>query len=214
MAIKLPRLPSNWLDQPAFFERAWNTAMTTIESSITNIQQILVDLNLVTITADGALELAQSAIEPGGQIKENKVVTESVAPSNITKTSTFFNDYAGLVLVPGSFVPITQAGITAQVSIATTAFPEQGVAIDCLIAMNRAGGTDDNVTVRCVRLSDNAVMDQEYEYDVQGQNFTYVSKFYDDDPVDSITDTYQIQINTDDATIVNEVYVSGFLTLR
>lgn len=214
MAITLPRLPGNWLEQPSFFERAWNTAMSSIESSIENIRQILVDLGLATITADGALALAQSAIKPGGEIKDDKVVTSSVSPASITRTSTFFNDYSGWALTPSSFQNISTGGITAQVSVQTTAYPQQGVSIDCLIAMNRATGTDDNVSCRCIRLSDGTSMDQVYEYDVQGQNFTYASKFYDDDPGDSITDTYVIQLNSDDATIINEVYVQGFLTLR
>lgn len=85
MAIKLPRLPANWLEQPAFFERAWNTAMTTIETSITNIQDILVQLGLVKITADGALALADSAINPDGTIKDDKVVTPSIIDNGVTK---------------------------------------------------------------------------------------------------------------------------------
>ena len=98
--------------------------------------------------------------------------------------------------------------------MATTEFSEQAVALDVLIAMNRAGGTDDNVTIRVVRDSDGAVLDQEYDYDVQGQNWTYASKFFDDTPPASTAEIYKIQLNSDDATLIREVFIQGFLTLR
>lgn len=227
MALRIPRLQRTIaVTEPdgspkSAFQQWWQkvaetieAAVATLEEAVADIVAILVRLGLVEETADGALQLAESAINPDGTIKDDKVLTSSVAPNNITKTSIFFHDFGGWAIAPGSFVDVSNGGFTAQVAVQTTNYSEQGVGIDVLIAMNRAGGSDDNVTMHCVRTSDGAVLDQEYDYDVQGQNFTYAAKFYDDDPADSITETYKIQINSDDATVIRETYIEGFLTLR
>lgn len=191
-----------------------DTLIAGLAAAVANITQILIDLGVAQTTADGALALAESAINPDGTIKANKVTTDSIAASSVTRTSTFFNDFGGYNITSGSWVDLSDSGITADVDIVTTAYASQGVLLDGLIAMNRSGGSDDNVSVRCVRTSDSTVMSQVYDFAVQGQNFTYAVKFYDSDPVDSITETYKLQVNSDDTTAIREVFLSGFLTLR
>lgn len=73
------------------FIRWWQSVMEKIEAAIDSINaiidqitQILVDLGLVTITADGALALAQSAINPDGTIKDEKVLTDSIIANGVT----------------------------------------------------------------------------------------------------------------------------------
>lgn len=163
-----------------------------------------------SITADDVSD----TIKSGGGVADGQVGTGAVTANSITKTVTFFNDFAGWALTAGSFQDVDDGTFAAQVAVATTEFSEQAVALDVLIAMNRAGGTDDNVTIRVVRDSDGAVLDQEYDYDVQGQNWTYASKFFDDTPPASTAEIYKIQLNSDDATLIREVFIQGFLTLR
>lgn len=98
MAFRIPRLPravaivskDGWPTQK--FQQWWQevavaieAAIKAIEGTIEDITAILIRLGLVEITADGALELADSAINPDGTIKSSKVVTESIALNGVTE---------------------------------------------------------------------------------------------------------------------------------
>lgn len=78
--------------------------MTSIEKNFTditalfdNIRQILIDLGLVTVTADGALALSTAAINPDGTIKTNKVTTTSIIGQGVNKPY-FIQNTADVVL--------------------------------------------------------------------------------------------------------------------
>lgn len=90
MATRLPLLPKNvvLVDKAGAatmtFTRWWQKFAEAIEAAITNITDVLVQLGLVQETADGALELAESAINPGGTIKDEKVLTDSLIADAVT----------------------------------------------------------------------------------------------------------------------------------
>lgn len=58
--------------------KAIEAAVLSLEETIQQVIDILVRLGLVEITADGALALAESAINPDGTIKDDKVLTSSM----------------------------------------------------------------------------------------------------------------------------------------
>lgn len=97
MAFRIPRLPSKdaivskngWPVQS--FQQWWQkvavgieTAIRTLEGVLDNLTDIFVELGLIEVKADGALALADSAINPDGTIKTNRVVTDSIEPSAVT----------------------------------------------------------------------------------------------------------------------------------
>lgn len=67
MAIKLPRLPTNWQEQPKLVERYWDTTMTNLEKTLNAILAIplienaLVDLDTAIAAADAAAANANAA---------------------------------------------------------------------------------------------------------------------------------------------------------
>lgn len=91
MAIQLPRLnagtsivdgqgrPTSW------FQQWWQQVADTIETAVNDIIAILVRLGLVEVTADNALELSESAINPDGTIKTGKVLTDSIEEDGVTQ---------------------------------------------------------------------------------------------------------------------------------
>ncbi len=65
-ALKLPRLPIGWKDQPQLFERYWDEAMSKLEKtldSILIIPEIQAAIAAAQATADMALETASTAAE-------------------------------------------------------------------------------------------------------------------------------------------------------
>lgn len=98
MALRIPRLSSGvsivskdgWPVQK--FQQWWQAvaaaiegAVKALEGTVADITAILVRLGLVEVTADGALGLADSAINPDGTIKSSKVVTESIIANGVTE---------------------------------------------------------------------------------------------------------------------------------
>jgi hypothetical protein len=69
------------------FQQWWQTVAQNIEGSINDLVSVLERLGLVEVTADGALELADSAINPDGTIKTSKVLTSSIIPNGVTQGS-------------------------------------------------------------------------------------------------------------------------------
>lgn len=90
MPLKLPRLPRSIAlvdkeGKPLPAHQAWwQSVVEAIEAAINDIIAILVRLGLVEVTADGALELAESAINPDGTIKDEKVLTSSMVADAAT----------------------------------------------------------------------------------------------------------------------------------
>lgn len=105
MTLKLDNLPRS---QPLVdgqgkpltaFQVWWQNFKTQIERSVNaisdivdqlsdvvdQITQILIDIGLIQQTAEGALELAESAINPDGTIKSSKVTTESIVIDGVSE---------------------------------------------------------------------------------------------------------------------------------
>lgn len=98
MTLKLDNLPRS---QPLVdgqgkpltaFQVWWQNFKTQIERSVNAISdivdqltQILIDIGLIQQTAEGALELAESAINPDGTIKSSKVTTESIVIDGVSE---------------------------------------------------------------------------------------------------------------------------------
>jgi hypothetical protein len=91
MALRIDRLQSNVpiVDGTGLplkaYQTWWQRVAEGIESTVNDIVDILVRLGLVEVTADGALELAESAINVGGTIKTEKVLTDSIIPDGVTE---------------------------------------------------------------------------------------------------------------------------------
>lgn len=91
MTLKLDNLPRSTplVDNAGrpltAFQVWWQNMKGQIETTVNDIVAILVRLGLVEVTADGALELAESAINPDGTIKSSKVVTESIIADGVTE---------------------------------------------------------------------------------------------------------------------------------
>lgn len=87
------------------FQRWWQSVVEKIEGALNNIRQLLIDVGIAQATADGGVEIAtdaferaDSAIEPGGTIRDNKVETSSVAVDAITER--YFAKTLGSVTLP------------------------------------------------------------------------------------------------------------------
>jgi hypothetical protein len=126
MAFRLPRLPQ-WEPSHAEMQIWWQQVVEAIErqeatqdeiiaeiqvlvaeleaqgiiltEAVADITAILIAVGLAQTTADEGLALAESAIEVGGTIKDSKVLTNSIAPSNVTRVD-----------------PVLQVGTTALIA--------------------------------------------------------------------------------------------------
>ena len=90
MALRLPRLPRSVaiVDQTlrplASFQKWWQSVAEKTEQANNDLVDVLVRLGLVEVTADGALELAESGLNPDGTVKTNKVTTGSMVANAAT----------------------------------------------------------------------------------------------------------------------------------
>ncbi len=192
------------------YSRWWQSTIEKIEGIIGDISDILISVGIAQATADGGLALAQSAIEPGGTIKDDKVLTDSMVDNAATVISSLFYDNAGgSVGSSGSYVDLP--GGPAAVSITTGTKATQQCFIKSLLGLRRGGGANEMVTLRC-RREDGTILAQTYTHETTNDQSVLPVNFVDPDPLASTTHTYTIQINTASAgTQVREVFVEGFL---
>ena len=128
MALRIPRfdrsipLVEDNKTPTTTFQQWWDRAAKTIENSVNNIISILLRLGLVETTADGALTLASSAINPDGTIKTSKVVTDSITTNGVTER------YFSQSLSPVSAVPSTSVDVLSLTI--TKAEDESSIDID------------------------------------------------------------------------------------
>lgn len=157
MAFRIPRLPrgvaivgkDGWPMQK--FQQWWQTVAVGIEAAIKGLDdtldaltEILVQLGLIEVKADGALALADSAINPDGTIKTNKVVTESVVDNAISGAS----DAQGSVTMSG----------TAAATICTLTLTPLSTATKWLVIVSGLAQVGDlapsgtTITIQCDRV--------------------------------------------------------------
>lgn len=152
--------------------------------------------------------LAGSAIEIGGTIRADKVLTSSLADNAATVTGYLFRNDGGSALgTAGSYVDLP--GGAAVVSIVTGSKAAQQCIIDALVGVRRGGGANDMVTFRC-RRDDGTILPQTYTQEATNDQAIMPLLFVDPDPLVSTTHTYTVQANSNDtATEIREVSVRG-----
>lgn len=95
MAFRLPRLPVNWREQPALFERYWDEAMTRIEetlNAILSIPAIEAALAAVDAKADDALADAAAA--------QDTATDAATAVNSVASETSLVNSYVVVDLAP------------------------------------------------------------------------------------------------------------------
>lgn len=70
MAVfKLPRLPTNWQEQPQLFERYWDDAMSKIEANLNSlltipgVQAAILDLQATTTAIDNRTQSSREFLD-------------------------------------------------------------------------------------------------------------------------------------------------------
>ena len=150
-------------------------------------------------------------------IEDLTVGTRKIVDNSITKVATYYNVFYHQV-TRNVHAPISNGSTTAEVVLTTDpASDSQVVTLSLIIAMNRAGGSDDSVTVQMKRkggASGEVLLPQYYVVDVQGQNWTYKFDFADVNPEKSATLTYQVDFLSNDDTYIKTVYLEGLLAKK
>lgn len=114
--IQLPRLGSNWQNDPSF-TRKWNNAMAVIETTfnailaIPEIQASLVNLNEATQAAADAANAANAAASAA----QSAADTAQASSNATTAATSLVNSY----VTPANVLSATDAGTSATISIAS-----------------------------------------------------------------------------------------------
>lgn len=218
MAIKLNRLqaatgivdkdgrPTSW------FQLWWQEIADTIEGAVNNIIQLFIDTGLAQETADGALELAESAINPDGTIKDEKVLTQSMTDNAATVIpSVFFTAGGAGIGTAGSYVPVAAGSDTAVVSITNGPNSLQQAFVDAWVGVRRGSGSNEFITFRC-RRNDGSILAQTYTHEATSDQVIMPMAFLDPAPTANATNTYTLEANSNNAaTEIREVFLKGLL---
>lgn len=109
MALKLPRLPNGWQEQPQLFERYWDEAMRSIETSINGVLAIpAIASALAATTAAAAAANAAAAAASASAATANNAANSSIAATAL------LNSYPTGVTLTAS-----DAGVNVTVTIST-----------------------------------------------------------------------------------------------
>lgn len=115
MAVfKLPRLPSNWKEQPQLFERYWDESARSIESalnSILSLPAINAAIAAATASAAAANTAAASATTAAATAQTSATTANTAATSSIAATA-LLNSYP-----TGVTLTATDAGANVTVTI-------------------------------------------------------------------------------------------------
>ena len=173
MAINLPRLDrtvpiaeDNGLPSLPFhltYDRAAEAieqAVAGLDTTVTDIVDILVRLGLVETTADGALTLAESAIKPGGEIKDNKVVTTSIVADAVTKGA-YVQTTGSTVLPDGVETEVLGLSFSKQIN-------ESVIELDCTLRISSS-----NDIIGVFKLYRDTTLLDEIEYNCQTNGGIY-----------------------------------------
>lgn len=82
MAIRLPRLPVNWKEQPALFERYYDQAMSSIEQSLNAILEIP-DIQAAIQAAQDAADNANAAASNAQAAADGSAAESSIVNSYV-----------------------------------------------------------------------------------------------------------------------------------
>ncbi|KPL67404.1 hypothetical protein SZ64_04360 [Erythrobacter sp. SG61-1L] len=138
---------------------------------------------------------------PDGTIKDDNVGTGAVQDNAITAGTSYYSGTAWSVTSTGTYQTISPGGVAASVAVTPAADGSQQVQIRVSMVLQRNGGSNDHATFRCMRngvtaLSGTPDIDI---VDAEGMS-TWI--WTDTSPVAGSTNTYTIQINSDDLTSV------------
>lgn len=82
---------------------------------------------------------------------------------------------------------------TAITSASSTAAASQVVDVDCIVTIERDGGSDDNVGLRVIRTNDSRVLGTYTTLRARSGKSTYALFFKDPDPLPGVVNTYKVQ---------------------
>lgn len=104
----------------------------------------------------------------------------------------------------GDYQYIAGSNVVLQTSVtaaATTASANQIVDVDCIITIERDGGSDDNVGLRVIRTNDSKILGTYNALRARSGKSTYSLFFKDADPLPGVINTYKVQgyNNTDNS---------------
>jgi len=175
MALRLPRLQAS---QPitlaggkpsTAFAIWWQNVAVAVEGAVNGIVDILVRLGLVEVDASGALALAESAINPGGTIKDDKVLTESVIANGITVP--WFVSSSTLI----TFAPATDTDIFSL--DITKALDETDLEIETQIELYGLDAIDIDIFCEVIQ-GGSPVGAKDYRLKIDGNNDTNLPFLY------------------------------------
>lgn len=81
--VKLPRLPTNWKDQPLLLENYWNQAMNSIEKTLNAIIEIP-ELQAAIVAAQDAANAANAAADNAQSVADTTTAATNIANSYVT----------------------------------------------------------------------------------------------------------------------------------
>ena len=111
-----------------------------LSAAVEDITDILVRLGLVEVLADETLVLAESALNPDGTVKTNKVLTTSIAPSNVTRVDA--------ILQSGTTALVTTATETTLLTNTVDAIPAGATGIEVKATAYFDDPTDNTLKAR------------------------------------------------------------------
>jgi hypothetical protein len=159
----------------------------------------IIDANII------AAKIAALAVQ-NASIGDLQVNTIKIANNAVSKLLSFYGVY-NYTLTAGGFQSLSP---NANASVLTENASAQQVWIIAVVAMNRAGSDDDLVQMRILK-NGAVALTQQYTYAVQGQNFTYAGAFIDPSPGSNSNNSYQIQLSSNDQTVIKTVTLTGVL---
>lgn len=181
-SVSLPRLPSNWQDNPTLFARYWNQAMSTIETTFNAILQIP-ELQTAIQAAQTAADNANAAAD-AAQSSATNAQTAADNAQAATDATTAATSLANSYITPTNVLTATSGAATATISIA---------------ANNRVYGDGTSVPVNSGSIAGLAVSTLYYIY-------------YSDPSRTGGAVTYMASTNSNDAAQVGDIHTVGSIT--
>ena len=118
MSIRLPRLPSNWKEQPQLFERYYDQAMSAIEKTLNEITAIP-SIQAALETLDTVVADAQSAIDNVNASADAIKLENSLVSSYVQNASAVLSaDSTGLVTIAAHTRIYGDPSLNPSVSVA------------------------------------------------------------------------------------------------
>lgn len=157
------------------------------------------DLKPAEVGANPTETHVAAAIDGQGDLATDDTVNEDTIDDNsVSRGGYFYNDFTGIEIpYTDTWVDVTDGTFWAEIAIAAGHTESQFVTFQVVMCLNRAGSADDDCQVRIMRTNDSVQIGDAMQFSIQGQNFSYVFAFVDDDPILDTTNTYRLQLNSE-----------------